>query len=231
MTDAAKKTGVFGFLKNIVAEEVPDRPAAGKRNTPVPAASAAPHDEPHNLSADFGSRGATYAPDAASLGKLEARLQKDCPQAYIAFMEQYESLKEDIPDERTRFKVALKTTHTTAEQVLGALDQLLSVMQKAKEEFTHSFDENKQKKISAAQEGIAAGEQLIASSLEQIKAIEEKIVSLKTKHETDVQNMRDEAHRLDAILGGFNAAHTQVTRRLEDQKNRMASMPSESGKS
>jgi len=75
MTDAAKKTGVFGFLKNIVAEEVPDRPAAGKRNTPVPAASAAPHDEPHNLSADFGSRGATYAPDAASLGKLEARLQ------------------------------------------------------------------------------------------------------------------------------------------------------------
>jgi len=227
MTDGAKRTSVFGFLKNIVAEDVPDNASARPtRNTPIP---AAPRHVMNPIVHKESPAAAPAAPDAHALEKLEARLQAACPAPYIAFMEQYESLKEDIADERTRFKVALKTTHTTAEQVLGALDQLLSVMQKAKEEFTHSFDENKQKKMSAAQEGIVAGEQLIASSLEQIKAIEEKIASLKTKHETDTQNMQDESRRLDAILGGFNAAHAQVTRRLEDQKNRIASM--ESGKS
>jgi len=219
MTDNAKKTSVFGFLKNIVAEDVPDRPT---RNTPLP---AAPHVvERHAFDPSVGLV-KSMGPDPQALSKLEARLQSACPAPYAAFMEQYESLKEDIADERTRFKVALKTTHTTADVVIEALDHLLDTMSKAKDEFTHSFDENKNKKMTSAQEAITAGEQLIASSEEQIKAIQEKIVSLKQKRETDIQNMQDEGRRLDAILGGFSAAHTQVVHRLEDQKNRISSMP------
>jgi ATP/maltotriose-dependent transcriptional regulator MalT len=218
MTDAAKRPSVFGFLKSIVAEEVPDKPT---RNTPVPKApSPGPHEDVHH-----DSPAGPVPPDAQALAKLEARLQAACPAPYAAFMEQYELLKEDIADERTRFKVALKTTHTTADDVTGALDQLLSVMQKAKDEFMHSFDETRQKKMGAAQEAIAAGQQLIASSEEQIKTIQEKIASLRTKHETDVRNMLDEGHRLDAIRDGFGAAHAQVVSRLEDQKRRIDSMP------
>lgn len=219
MTDAAKRPSVFGFLKSIVAEEVPDRPA---RNTPAPADARSRSEDRDDA---HPSPAALAAPDAQALSKLEARLQASCPAPYVAFMEQYESLKEDIADERTRFKVALKTTHTTAADVTGALEQLLVVMQKAKDEFQHSFDDNKQKKMGAAQEAISMNEQLIASSEEQIKTIQEKIASLKQKRETDVQNMRDEGHRLDAILGGFSAAHAQVVSRLEDQLHRVASMP------
>jgi chromosome segregation ATPase len=218
MTDAAKRTSVFGFLKNIVAEEVPDKPA---RNTPLPAEMHRAQQEAHDVLRQAGAA----QPDAQALAKLETRLQAACPAPYAAFMEQYELLKEDISDERTRFKVALKTTHTTPADVTGALDQLLSVMQKAKDEFQHSFNEARDKKIGAAQEAITASEQLIASSEEQIKAIQEKIASLKTKRETDIQNMQDEAHRLDAVLGGFNAAHAQVVSRLEDQKRRIDAMP------
>jgi predicted nucleic acid-binding Zn-ribbon protein len=225
MSEAAKRPSVFGFLKNIVAEEVPDKPAG--RNTPVP---AAPHAAATVLVDHYAVVGRAQ-PDTQALAKLEARLQAACPQPYIAFMEQYESLKEDISDERTRFKVALKTTHTTAADIANALDQLLSVMGKAKEEFMRSFDDNRQKKMGGAQDAIGASEQLIASSEEQIRAIQEKIAALKTKRETDVQNMLDEGHRLDAIRDGFGAAHAQVVARLEDQKNRMASMLAESGKS
>ena len=221
MTDGAKKTSVFGFLKNIVAEEVPDN-ARPTRSTPLPPAPrVVEHAGDHFAATSTGP----VLPDAQALSKLEARLQAACPAPYVAFMEQYESLKEDITDERTRFKVALKTTHTTAEVIVDALEHLLETMTKAKDEFTHSFDDNKQKKMGAAQEAITAGEQLIASSEEQIKTIQEKIVSLKQKRETDIQNMQDESHRLDAILGGFSAAHAQVVHRLEDQKSRIASMP------
>ena len=221
MSEATKRTSVFGFLKNIVSEEVPDRPAP--RNTPVPTAPShgvIPAEEGH-----FGRPASEPAPpDPAALGKLEQRLQAACPKEYAAFMEQYESLKEDISDERTRFKVALKTTHTTAEQVLEGVDALLAVMQKAKDEFQRSFDEATSKKMGAFDETIASTNQLIESSKEQVKAIEEKIASLHQKREADIQNRMTEAHRLEDVRLGFNAAHGQVTRRLEDQKNRLAAM-------
>jgi len=214
MTEAAKRPSVFGFLKSIVAEDVPDKPAA--RNTPVPAAS---HAESHVAVVHEDA-----VPDAAALGKLEQRLQAACPKEYASFMEQYESLKEDIADERTRFKVALKTTHTTAENVLAGVDMLLTTMQSAKEEFQRSFDENSKKKMSAADESIAATNQLIASSEEQIKAIEEKIAALKQKRETDIQQRNADGGRLETVLRGFNAAHAQVVSRLENQKSRLAAM-------
>ena len=215
------KKSVLGFLKTLVAEEVPDKPASPA--TEAHASSVAPAAAPVHSFARAG--GGAAEPDPQALAKLEHRLQAACPAPYVAFMEQYEALREDIPDERTRFKVSLKTSHTTAGEVLGAIDQLLSAMGTAKDEFMHSFNDNRDKRVSAAQAAIAASDELIKSSEEQIQAIQEKIASLRTKRATDAENMQEEGRRLDAILGGFNAAHAQVVSKLTDQKNRIGAMP------
>ena len=225
MTEASKKTGVFGFLKTLVAEEVPDKPS-GARNTPLPPAPPVEHHYGESGGyAPSGEVARSAGPDPQALAKLESRLQGACPAPYAAFMEQYEALKEDIADERTRFKVALKTTHTTQDQITGGLDTLLGVMDSAKSEFMHSWDDNKKKRVSEADKSIASSDELIKSSEEQIKAIQEKIASLRTKHDTDVENVKEEIRRLDAIRGGFEAAHAQVVGKLTDQKNRINAMP------
>lgn len=218
VSESVKKSGGFlDKLKGLVAEEVPDRPT---RQTPIPAAPAA-----HSVPAehhDFAPT--TSGPDPAALAKLEARLQAACPAPYAKFMEQYDLLKEDISDERTRFKVTLKTTHTTQADIAGALETLLSTMDAAKHEFEHSWDENRKKRVADSDQSISSSDELIKSSEEQIKAIQEKITALRTKRDSDVANAKEEIRRLDGIRGGFEAAHHQVTSRLSNLKERLAAL-------
>lgn len=222
-----KKSGGFlDKLKGLVAEEVPDRPT---RQTPVPAAPSAARSMPAEHH-DFASGSAPGAPgvvgaDPAALAKLEARLQASCPAAYVSFMEQHENLKEIIPDEGMRFKAAMKASHTTPDVVLGALAQLIAAMEEARTDFTHSFEENKDKKLKVAEESIAQDDERIKASEEQIKAIQETITSLRTKRAADVENMQHEAARFENIRGGFEAAHHQVTSRLSNLKDRLAALP------
>lgn len=210
-----KKGGALGFLRDLVVADVPD--PTSPRDTPVPEAPR-----------DYHSGTSPHAPgiaDPQALAKLEQKLQASVPPGYAAFMEQYEALKEDLPDERTRFKVALKTSHTTAEQIVAALDQFLSVMERASSEFNHSYEETKAKRLGAAQDSIAATDELIKSNEDQIATIQNTIKSLRTKRDTDAQGMQNEAARLEGVRAGFEAAHAQVINRLTTQKNRIASMP------
>jgi predicted nucleic acid-binding Zn-ribbon protein len=217
-----KKSGGFlDKLKGLVAEEVPDRPT---RQTPVPAAPAHAVQHVGQDHYDPAPGSALVGADPAALAKLEARLQAACPAPYAKFMEQYDSLKEDISDERTRFKVALKTTHTTGVEISGALETLLSAMDSAKHEFEHSWDENRKKRVAESDQSISSSDELIKSSEEQIKAIQEKIAALRTKRDSDVANAKEEIRRLDGIRGGFEAAHHQVTSRLSNLKERLAAL-------
>ena len=167
---------------------------------------------------------ATPAPDPEILSKLEKKLQNNCPQAYAAFMQQYDDLAEIIPDETMRFKAALKASHTTAEDLTKALDQLIHVMDTADEEFARTFQENKAKRLGEAEKSLKATDDLITANEQQIKSLGDTILSLKTKRDTDAQAMAHEAERLEGILTGFEAAHNQVVGRLTAQKNRVSAM-------
>jgi hypothetical protein len=214
VTEATQKRGAFSFLKDLVVEEVPDKPVP--RTTPLP---------PSPIPQTYSNAPHAGIPDPHALAKLEARLQSSCPAPYASFMEQYETLKDVIPDETVRFKAALKTSHTNPDQILSALDQLLTSMKTALEEFTHSFEENKAKKLGESQQSIDQTDALIKSSEEQIKTVQEKIVSLKTKRETDAQNLHSEELRLESIRDGFGMAHAQIIHRLATQRDRIATMP------
>lgn len=211
-----KKGGFMGFLSNVgLVEETPD-PAP--RNTPVP---AGPRNTP--VPAPYHPNGATADPEV--LSKLEKRLQANCPAPYTAFMEQYENLKDVIPDEAMRFKAALKASHTTTDQLVGALDQLASAMDSAHTEFMHTFEENKGKRLGEAEASLKATDEQIATYEKQLQSVQETIQSLHTKRDTDAQAMQHEAQRLEGIRASFEAAHAQVVGRLGAQKSRVQAMP------
>ena len=226
MTEATQKKGAWSVLKSLVVEETPEAPPA--RNTPVPAAPRntplppAPRVYQGQYSATVP---AVVAADPDVLASLEKRLQKACPPEYAAVMEQYNMLKEDIPDERQRFKVALKTTHTTQPQLMGAVEVLVRTMEGAREEFHTTFNTAKMKKTAEAEASIKATQDLIASSEEQIRAIQDKIVSLSQTLRSNTDNLQSETQRLDQVAASFEAAWAQVYHELQTQKSRIDSMP------
>ncbi len=214
MTDK-KKGGFMGFLSNVgFIEETPE--PAPPKDTPAPVAPA------RTFSSSTPPTGNV---DQEVLAKLEARLQANCPPAYTAFMEMYDSLKEDITDDRQRFKVALKTSHTTSEQLIAALDQLLGTMEAARISFSHTCEENRTKRLGEAEASLKATDDLIATNEQQLKSIQETIASLRTKRETDAQAKDHDAQRLATIQTNFEASHAQVVGRLQAQKSRVQSMP------
>ncbi len=217
MTDGKKKTGGFlGVLSNLgLVEVTPDAapaPSPSPRNTPVPAAPT--QYVPVNGTAD-----------PAVLSMLDQRLQKACPPPYVAFMEQFENLKDVIPDEAMRFKAALKASHTTSDQLVEALGTLVGVMDSAMTEFTHTFEDNKRKTLGDAENTLKATDEQIASYEKQLQSIQETIAALRHKRETDAQAMQAEATKIEGIRANFEAAHAQVVGRLNAQKSRVMAMP------
>jgi hypothetical protein len=227
-----QKSSIFGFLKNALTEEVPDgpEPAAGKPGQP-PGKSPAPAFQTNAVHVGVGGVAVPHAgvapaaPDGAALAKLEARLQQSVPPVYAAFMEQYDALRDVIADETVRFKAALKTSHANADQIIASLDQLLSSMDTAHNDFTKSFEGNKGKVLGQLEQAITATQELIKTREQQVQAIQNEIASLHAKVDTDAARAQSEGTRLEGIRAGFEAAHAQVVGRLTAQKNRIAAMP------
>ncbi len=199
-TPVPKKKSPFSFITDLVSSEVPDhhKPEGPPRNTPLPPAPG--------MQAGFVSQ---MAPDPKALASLEARLSHDVPTAYAAFMEMFQSLAEDIPDESKRVKIALKTSKTTAVQVAGALDQLVGTMEVAHQEFNHSLEE----KVATHQ----ALEDSIKAKRTQLAHLQEEVNALTEQAAIDLG-------RIEQVKAGFEAAHTQVVSRLQSQKAKIASM-------
>ncbi len=139
-------------------------------------------------------------------------------------METYQSLTEDIPDERTRFKVALKTSKTSADHILAALDQLLNVMKDAKEKFARGHEARAQEKLGASQQLIQSINEQLASKREQIAALNVEMDALNEQVITATREQSEERDHLIQVQSGFEAAHAQVIGRLNDQKNRVSSL-------
>ena len=210
-----KKPNIFGFLKNAFVEQVPDAvPSNGKSTKEVPVT--------HPFAPTTDGK---VDPDPAALEKLETALHQAIPKIYEDFMEKYEGLREIISDENMRFKAALKTSHASAEQIVAALDTLLSVMDHSHDDFTKSFESNKNKVLEQSQQSLNATDELIKTKESQVKSIQEEIVSLHSKRETDAQHLDSEQKRLDGIRLGFEAAQSQIVGRLTAQKTRISSIP------
>ena len=233
MTDkAAKSPSVLQMLKSaassvssVFVEEVPaaDRPPA--HGTPGSAA----HDAGATMPAPAPSFSSSpppggTAPDPESLRKLEARLQKTMPAKYRAFIEQSEMLKEELPDERQRFKVALKTSHTTAEELAADISEMLGAMDAAHKDFLDGFESDKSAVVAEAQKALGATDSLIATNEEQLHSIQQTVATLRAKRETDAQAIQTEIARRDTARRGFEAALAEINGHLETQRRGIAAM-------
>ena len=209
----------------MLTEEVPDPPA--RNSAPTPAQAPAIRNTPLPPAPFTSSVPAPpiVPPDPQVLEKLEKKLSASMPQVYAAFLDQYEQLRDVIPDDTMRFKAALKTSKATSDQLAAAVDQLLQTMQNAATEFAKSFESNRGSLVGQIQASIKATEELIVSREQQRKAIDEEIASLRTKLQTDTERMHSEDARLETIKSGFGAALAQVTDRLNAQKSHILSQP------
>jgi hypothetical protein len=220
---------IFDKVKSAFVEEVPDPKTEPKRPTSPGAAPPAttpapgyPSSFPRSPSVVDWQEHHQIAPDPAALTKLEGKLKASTPPIYENFLEQYAALEGVIPDEGTRFKAALKTSHCSLDQLSGAIDQMIAVMAGAQQEFGKSFEENKGRILGSLTQQIDADKGLIATRQSQLKTIQEEIASLQTKVANEESQVQTESARLETIRMGFEAAHAQIVGRLNDQKNRIA---------
>jgi hypothetical protein len=199
-------------------EEVPDdhpRKSAPPTTPPPLAVHAA------SFPPVAGTGAIAVAPDPRSTQKLEERIQKAAESlpAYQAFHEQYELLRDTIPDDAMRVKVAFKTSKTTLDAVAGAYDHLLKVLGDALAEFRQNLTEKRTKTIEGAKATAEAAEALIASRESQLKAIADEVASLRAKAATDAAATSDDLAKLQERADGFEAAHAALVARLKVQKS------------
>lgn len=217
MTTAAKKGGVFGFLKESLFEEVPDAAKPSSPQSEPPKAAVAPP-----AAAPLATpRSAPAEADPAVLNALEAKLQAACPPAYQTFMDTFESLKDDLPDEAVRFRVALKTSKTTATQITDALDILLRTMDSAEAEFDKLYKANQEKEGQASQAKLTE----IATELQQIEnaiaGLNARRELLRGEQEAETNRSAAKLSKHEATKQRFIASHRQVVSRLQVQKSRI----------
>ncbi len=193
-------------LWDLFSNEVPDK--APTRNTPLPPAPVGTPVGGTGPGTSWSAAG-PVGPDPKALASLEARLQASLPPDYAAFMETFQSIAEDIPDERARFKVALKTTHSNVDSVLAAIDQLAATMEAAHQDFNQKLEGKLQ-----AQHAL---EETMTAKAQQLQQLQEELQAL------DVQKKEGQTKIANARLG-FEAALKQVMDRLATQKTRISAM-------
>jgi hypothetical protein len=208
------KPSAWGFIKGAFIETVPDgsKPAPSgasgtgivTRITPVPSAP-------------------TSAADPDVIAKLEARLQKAAPPAYLTYMEQCAALEEVIPDETTRIKAALKTSKCSKADLLSSIEVLLQAMEHAKDEFEGSFKKNRDAKLAEIQQTVTDGDSKIKNYEDQISSLQIQLEVAKTARAQAALQQTGESQRLEGIHSSFLAAYAQVTAHLSAQKTQIDS--------
>jgi hypothetical protein len=230
VTEKRSGGGVLGFLATVgLVEAVPERTSATVASTAHPTSPT--YTGWVSLGSVLGERAAsaasthTLAPavavDPEVLEKLEAKLQKSCPPAYVAFMEQHENLRDVIPDEAMRLKAALKASHTTTAQMLDALTALLAVMDSAHAEFLRAFEDQKTKQRAAAEVALKEIDDQIAVQEEQLRTTQESLALLRGKRSSEAAGVQLAEQRTENVRVSFESARAQIVERLNAQKSHL----------
>jgi hypothetical protein len=230
---AAKSgSGLLSVLKSLVVEEVevPDKVPAPKP-APVGAAFAGLAGPPGtpvgpSFAGAVGQQRPTYEPipvvDPEAKRGLEARMSAQMPQAYKSFMEQHEALKDVVTDDAQRFQAALKTSHTTVEQLLQAIDSLEGILQAASQTFADDNRDRKAKATAEAQKNLDSTDALIASNEAQLQTLQQTITTLREKRSAAAQDVQNEVAHLEQVRLGFAGAVAALTGQLDTQRRTIA---------
>lgn len=203
---------------------VAQRPPNG-RLTPLPSAPT-----PFHTATTIPAPTPSVAPDPEAMSDLEERLHKAMTPEYTSFMEHFNMLAEDVPDERARFRAALRTSHTTPEQLIAAMDQMTESMKSAHKKFLEGFEAERSKTLAEFDKNVKAADQTIASYEEQMRSLEQTVATVRAKRDADANAMRAEAERFDHGRLGFEAAVQEITGHVYAQRRSIEAMSASAGK-
>lgn len=230
MTEKAAKPsalgGLFSTAKSLFVEEVevPDKASPKPLVTPGTIFSYGPVGQGGSGAAPHVDVTVAVAADPEAKRSLEARLQAAMPPAYKAFMEQHEALGGVVTDDAQRFQAALKTSHTTIDQLLQAIDSLTGILQAASQNFADDNKDRKTKATTEAQKNIDATDALIASSEAQLQVMQQTIATLREKRNAAAQDVQSDVAHLEEVRLGFAGAVAAITGQLDAQRRTIATM-------
>lgn len=163
-------------------------------------------------------------PDQSIVSRLGELLQNHLPPVYATFMEKYEDLKDIIPDETTRFRAALKTSKANTDQLLTAMDDMVKVLDSARDSFERDWKQNRERILGDLQKSIASHDEAMHSMETQISELQKELATRQSVVNEAGARILSETDRLNRIHDGFSAAHSQVAGQIISQKSRISSM-------
>jgi len=201
--------------------ELPEKPVSTQTptSTPEPAAStslnfALSQSVPYNSPVSSGVSDPTLA---ENFGKKIQAAYSSSPNynQIVQFNENLSSLKDDIPEEGSRFRAALKVLHVTPQQMVDAYQSLIGVIVNEDKRFSQAIEQQRENEIGSREQKVKEINSQIEAAQNQIKdlmsqrdTIATESVSFKTKYDTAETTFDGAAKSLEMgiqdILRKFN---------------------------
>lgn len=213
--------GWLSGLRDLVIEETPDKNASDQpQGTPT---SAAPV---HVVVAPQPVHVVPAATvDPIMRKKLEEAIAAESPPGYSEITGHLVTLGEDITDEKTLYrsaiKIASKNGHDLA-ALLGDMDKCIGVLEAKEREFNEEAQRQINTKVGARRGAITKREQEIEAKTAMIAQLQQEIAQLRQDNLAETEVISSETAKITATSNNFNVTYQVVHAALIDQRNKIA---------
>jgi len=218
-----EKKGIGSRLWSLVTEDVPD-----KNDAQAPQAPTAPVGVPMSpavASMPFQVSAPVAVIDPVVRKKLEDSISAEAPAGYAEIVNNLVTLSEDIPDERSRYRAAIrlagKAGHTL-DHLLGDLDKCVGILEAKAREFADEVKRQIDTKVGARRTSIAQRESEITSKTQLIVQLQGEIAQLQQANLTESEDIASETAKITGIGNNFNLAYQAVHAAVIEQRNKIS---------
>lgn len=208
-------------MKNLVSEqvEVPDEPNSNIKvtpNIPTPSTSYSPsYPQP-------ADQEAIKALDEKSKAKFDAAINAKNPHFYKKLNDLLSTLAEDMPNEGSTYKTAIKLLAkegATSQLLISDLDLCISAVEENNKDFSESADKKLLERIGSRKANIATFDQTLAQKQQQIEALQADIVNLTAQKTNEANSINDETKKINLGKERFIIVYNQIRNQLQKQRD------------
>lgn len=148
-------------------------------------------------------------------------------QAYAQLSGNIETLAEDVPDEASRYKLAIKLTvkgGVTLDRLLSDYDAGFAILAEKEQEFQKEAAAKKAKRVDARRQASVISQGEIETRRAQIREIEAQISELEKRVQSESTAADEEERKLEDVRARFSVTLSHVRQVLEAQKTKVTAL-------
>jgi len=219
MNDKTKDAGEEGgsALRKVIGLFVTDDsaseagPEGASKPTPAPAVSVV-----QNGKTAVAGHVAQNA-DPALMGRLREAVAKSTETALRDFMAVVEALAEDVTDERSRYRAALRVAGKqgiTLARIIRAFEDRLRLLQREKQQFEAAMETRFKEAVGGRQEDLERVNAEVAELRERLTGLESRAGELTAAIEAEQQ-------KIEQVSTSFDAAYAVVASEIESEREKI----------